>query len=50
MLKRIGFILGLIWGFFWGVIAWIPLIAFCLLAAIAALDYREFKNTWEEFI
>ena len=42
--------LGLIWGFIWGVLGWIPLFVFCLMAAIASFDYREFKNTLDEFI
>ena len=42
--------LGLIWGFIWGALAWIPLFIFCAMAAIAALDYKEFKNTLEDII
>lgn len=49
-MKKLGFILGCGWGFVWGVIAWIPLLTFCLIAAIAELRWATFTETLEEFI
>ena len=44
------FIAFCIWQYIWGSIAWIVLIIFCALAAIATLDYREFYKTLDDFI
>jgi len=41
MLEKLGYA----WGFFWGVIAWVPLLLYCVLVAIALLDYEEFHWT-----
>lgn len=38
------------WFIFFGIIAWIPAIIYCLLIAIAELDYKEFSKTLDNFL
>jgi len=39
-----------IWLITFCLMAWIPLIIFCALIAIAELDYKEFLNTLDHFL